>query len=678
MARESAPSSHAEDAGVPSPAPPNLCRRRNIMEKQTPTETDEPRDEARSRKEKPARTPDLDLQALAGLPRWIGAHIRGLSICAVLGIAAYNLAAHPPFRSIGRGEIGLRVNQWTGNTHRFLEGTVLVVPGLHEIHTFSLREQVYRPDAAEFQSSEGLTLGVDFTARYALDAERLAARARPLSAEADSETVQTIIQDVFRRTFAGYGAREIASTRREEVRNLLGQELENRLAADGFRLKLLTIDKIVLPDILRDQVYHPDATGFQSNEGLTLGVDFTARYTLDTERLAARARPLPVDADGEIIPPAVPPIIQDVFRRTLAGYGAREIASTRREEIQKRIGQELETRLAAESVKLKLLSIGKITLPDILHDQVYHPDAAKFQTVEGLTLGVDFTVRYALDEGRIAERAHLSPADVRDGIALPIIQDAFHRVLSGFTVREIFSTRREEIQKRIGQALETRLAADGVTLKLLTIGRVTLPNDYKAGMEKMMAAELASEQMKYTLELKEKQVRERELSAEAEKVQREKAAEASAREEIIAAQAQAEAMKHILPFKEKQIQQRALEAEAEKVTRLKKAQADADARRIEAEAEADSRRKLAEAEAFRLEQIGRANSAQMEREGAILAQSPLLIQKTLAEKLSDKISVMIVPPGANGAFVGENLIGRLPAPGTARPRSHDEKTSARE
>jgi hypothetical protein len=55
----------------------------------------------------------------------------------------------------------------------------------------------------------------------------------------------------------------------------------------------------------------------------------------------------------------------------------------------------------------------------------------------------------------------------------------------------------------------------------------------------------------------------------------------------------------------------------------------------------------------------------MEREGAILAQSPFLIQKTLAEKLSGKISVMIVPPGANGVFVGENLIGRLPASGAA-------------
>jgi len=51
----------------------------------------------------------------------------------------------------------------------------------------------------------------------------------------------------------------------------------------------------------------------------------------------------------------------------------------------------------------------------------------------------------------------------------------------------------------------------------------------------------------------------------------------------------------------------------------------------------------------------------MAREGAILMKSPLLIQKTLAEKLSDKVQVIVAPPGTNGRFIGENLIGRIPA-----------------
>ena len=67
------------------------------------------------------------------------------------------------------------------------------------------------------------------------------------------------------------------------------------------------------------------------------------------------------------------------------------------------------------------------------------------------------------------------------------------------------------------------------------------------------------------------------------------AAEAAGREQIIAAKAQEEAMKHVLPFKQKQIEQRQLEAEADKVTRIKGAEGDAQARRIEATGEADAR-----------------------------------------------------------------------------------------
>ena len=36
---------------------------------------------------------------------------------------------------------------------------------------------------------------------------------------------------------------------------------------------------------------------------------------------------------------------------------------------------------------------------------------------------------------------------------------------------------------------------------------------------------------------------------------------------------------------------------------------------------------------------------------------PLLIQKTLADKLSDKIQVIIAPPPTNGDFIGAALLG---------------------
>jgi hypothetical protein len=57
---------------------------------------------------------------------------------------------------------------------------VLVVPGVHELRVYSVRDQVYQPadmrradGPAPLQSVEGLSLGVDLSVRYALDAVRL-------------------------------------------------------------------------------------------------------------------------------------------------------------------------------------------------------------------------------------------------------------------------------------------------------------------------------------------------------------------------------------------------------------------------------------------------------------------------------------------------------------------------
>jgi hypothetical protein len=46
-------------------------------------------------------------------------------------------------------------------------------------------------------------------------------------------------------------------------------------------------------------------------------------------------------------------------------------------------------------------------------------------------------------------------------------------------------------------------------------------------MDGLLAEELAAEKMRYTLELKDKRIKERELEGEAEKVRSEKAAEAA-------------------------------------------------------------------------------------------------------------------------------------------------------
>ena len=299
-----------------------------------------------------------------------------------------------------------------------------------------------------------------------------------------------------------------------------------------------------------------------------------------------------------------------------------------------------------------------------LRDQSYKPTevaqangSAPLQSLEGLSLGVDLTVRYALDPARLTTNAASLPDDIGRDVVAPVVQGVIYKVFARYTVREVFSTKRAEIAQTIEAEIKSRLAADGVLLKSVLMGKVDLPAEYKRGMEGLLAEELASEKMRYTIELKDKRVKENELDALADKAKRDVAAQATANEQVIAAKAQEEAMKHVLPFKQKQIEQRQLEAEAEKQARVKPAEGAAQARRIEANGEADARQKLADAEVYRLDKVGRVNSEQMAREGALVTRHPLLIQKALADKLSDKIQVIITPPPTDGGFIASALLG---------------------
>ena len=161
----------------------------------------------------------------------------------------------------------------------------------------------------------------------------------------------------------------------------------------------------------------------------------------------------------------------------------------------------------------------------------------------------------------------------------PVVDGVLHRSLAKHTVREIFTDKRVEIQQDIEQELRTLLAKDGVLVRSLFIGNVDLPAQYRTGLEGLLAEELATEKMRFTLRAQGKAGH----GEGARGGRRQDPAREGRRgrgvEEIIAAKAREEAMKHVLPLKEKEIEQRRLEAEARKVQKLKDAEGEAEARK---------------------------------------------------------------------------------------------------
>ncbi len=421
---------------------------------------------------------------------------------------------------------------------------------------------------------------------------------------------------------------------------------------------------------VQEQEYRPFSSAdadagapLQSADGLSVYAELSLRYAADAERVTQIAS-LPNDLGKNAVEPAT----RSLLRKHFARYSMAEIFQSKRHQLQEEVRTELSALLAEQGVSLRAFALGDVALLHggqrlTLQDRIYRPERsasargeAPLQTVEGLSIGVELSIRYALDAEQLSKTVLSLPDDIDGQRVEPLVQGVIYPVLSRYSVREIFSTKRPEVQQSITDELEPLMQADGLLLRSVMLGNIDLPADYRAGMDRMLAAELQNEQMKFTLQLKEKEVKQSELQAEADKVRREKQAEASAREQVIAARAQEEAMRHVLPFKQQQIEQRKLEAEADKLARVKKAEALATARKIEAAGEAESRQLLADAEAYRLEQLGRVASAQLERDGALIDRYPLMIQKTLADKLSDKVQVIIAPPPADGGFIGNTLL----------------------
>jgi regulator of protease activity HflC (stomatin/prohibitin superfamily) len=291
-------------------------------------------------------------------------------------------------------------------------------------------------------------------------------------------------------------------------------------------------------------------------------------------------------------------------------------------------------------------------------------ETLRVQTKEGLGVGLAVTVRYKLDASKLPYLYGNLPQPVETELVPPAIASAFREAAPNYTVREVFAGRRDQMVRAVAGQIAQKLAADGIIVKEVLLRDIELPSEYAKGLEGLLLKEQENERMSVELELKQKMVKEADLEAEAQKARDVKAAEARAEVTVLEAKAQADAMQHTLPLKEKQIQQSRLEAEARKASTLLNAEATAEAKIIDSKAELEKRKLTTEGEADRIRHVAEADSERMRLEAEVLKQNPLLIQKIIAEKLSDKVQIMMVPNDGKFFFANDVLKG-LPAQASA-------------
>jgi regulator of protease activity HflC (stomatin/prohibitin superfamily) len=304
-----------------------------------------------------------------------------------------------------------------------------------------------------------------------------------------------------------------------------------------------------------------------------------------------------------------------------------------------------------------------------------HAQALHVQAKEGLTLGLAITVRYQVDPKRLDYIEANLPQPLEKEIVPPVVATVWRELIPNYTVREVFSAKREEVRQRSAELIRKRLAADGIVVKEVMLRDIELPQEYSKGLESLLLKEQENDRMGIETEIHQKQVKIAEADADATKVQEVKQAEGQAAVRVLQAKSEADAMVYTLPLKQKQIEQSKLEAEARKEATVKNAEAAGEAKLIDSKAEMERRKLLAQAEAERIRLTASADAERMTSEGAILKQNPLLINKIVAERLSDKLQIMMVP--ADGKFFFTNDVLRGMGAPTHVSQAEDVETSDR-
>ena len=293
------------------------------------------------------------------------------------------------------------------------------------------------------------------------------------------------------------------------------------------------------------------------------------------------------------------------------------------------------------------------------------------QAREGLNIGLAVSVRYRLDPSRLTYIHANLPQPVGAEVVAPTVATIYRQIAPNYITREIFATKREELRVTAANAITTRLGADGIIVREVLLRDLKLPEEYAQGLEGLLLKEQQNEQLGTEQEIKQKEVRIAELEAEAQKARQVKQAEAQSQVRVLQAKAEADAMQYTLPLKQKQIEQTKLEAQARKEATLQNAEAAAQAKVIDSKAEVERQRNLADAEANRIRVTAAADAERMKFEAAVLKQNPMLIQKIIAERLSDKLQIMMVPVDGKNFFANDVFRSAFSGVGSGSASSDD-------
>lgn len=135
-------------------------------------------------------------------------------------------------------------------------------------------------------------------------------------------------------------------------------------------------------------------------------------------------------------------------------------------------------------------------------------------TREGLTVGVEVSVLYRLDETRAS--AVYSEVGTRwvDVLLVPQFRSVVRGVSAAYDAKALYTSGRQEVAERITAELAPLLADRGVIIETTALRKLTLPRGLQASIEQKLQSEQESQRMQWVLSREKQEADRKRIEAE--------------------------------------------------------------------------------------------------------------------------------------------------------------------
>lgn len=131
-------------------------------------------------------------------------------------------------------------------------------------------------------------------------------------------------------------------------------------------------------------------------------------------------------------------------------------------------------------------------------------DAIRVLSADGLEVVIDLTVLFRVQPDKAPSILQTIGKDYRDIVVRPITRTKIRDFAAYYDAVALYSTKRDEFQQRLTEALEKEFEARGIVQEQVLIRNINLPQSVKTAIEAKINAEQESQKMRFVLD-KERQ-----------------------------------------------------------------------------------------------------------------------------------------------------------------------------